>query len=296
MNRRTFLRASATAAAVGAGIWRMPAQAARMERVALGTLTFRGSFRSTADPNQPATGQLQLTDVPGYFADRFGVHTVEFWSMHFDSTEPAYLADLRKSLEAARSALINVQVDADYRLAAEEEAVRQEGLATARKWLDAAAAVGAQSARLNTGDGSVDQCVRSFKEMSQYAKEKGLVLLVENHGGLSSDPDVLVRLCTEVGGRDLQTVPDFGNFGEIDPLEGLSELVPYAHHLVSAKTAGFNEQGEHTAFDFAACVRLCEELGFTGVYSGEYFGPTPFDAERIAEWMVQALRANVRSE
>ncbi len=292
MNRRTFLKASAmAAAAAGAGPWR-GAVAAPTERIALGTLTFRQHFRFTADPDVPVSMMLQLQDVPEYFADNFGVHAVEFWTMHFEGMSPAYLSDVRKRLEAARSTLVNVQIASDCHMAAEDEDLRQEGLKTARQWIDISAALGAKAARLNTGDGSVAQCTRSFREMNAYAKEKGLILLAENHGGLSADPDMLVQLCADVDG--LEIVPDFGNFGDLDPLEGLRKLLPCARHLVSAKTAGFNANWEHTPFDFAACVRLCEELGFPGVYSGEYFGPMPIDADKVAQWMVDALRENLR--
>lgn len=295
MNRRTFLKASAMAAAAATGgPWR-GAAAAPTERIALGTLTFRQHFRFTADPDVPVSMMLRLQDVPEYFADKFGVHAVEFWAMHFEGMSPAYLRDVRGCLEAAQSTLVNVQIASDCHMAAEDEDLRQEGLETARQWIDISAALGAKAARINTGDGSVAQCTRSFREMNAYAKDKGLILLAENHGGLSADPDMLVQLCADVDDDNMQIVPDFGNFGDLDPLEGLRKLMPCTRHLISAKTAGFDENGGHTAFDFGACVRLCEELGFPGIYSGEYFGPMPIDADKVAQWMVDAVRENLRS-
>ena len=164
-----------------------------MKRIALGTVTFRARFAQTRIKNHPPVEELKLLDVPEYYADRFKVHNLEFWSLHFASTEPAYVAHLKERIKKAKSRLINVQIDQRYNLAEKNESRRQQSVALVKRWLDTAVALGAQSARANTGAGDINACIRSFKELTAYAKQKGILLLTENHGGLSSDPDKLVN-------------------------------------------------------------------------------------------------------
>lgn len=298
ITRRTFLRSSAALAAVAASPRVLIARPRRdpLERIGLTTVTFRFRFPATRPDGYAGTeGLLRLTDVPAYFADRFGVHNVELWSQHFESTSPAYLRDLKREVERAGSRVVNVQVDQPYNLASDDEHERRASIALVNEWVDVARALGAPSIRANTGAGAVATAVRSLREIDAYAVERGVLLLTENHGGISTDPDVLVQILDTIPSANVRAVVDFGNFPpETDRYQALSRLVPYAH-LVSAKTQVFDASGHHTSFDFDRCVRTVEDAGFRGIYSGEQWDPStdPLDAESIAEWMIDHLRANL---
>ena len=61
------------------------------------------------------------------------------------------------------------------------------------------------------------------------------------------------------------------------------------------KSAPVNQQGEHLSYDFDRCVQLCERMGFKGIYLVEQWSrkDQDFDAEKIADWMLQRLRMNI---
>jgi len=298
INRRTFLRTSG--AVIVSGITApyivMAKPTNPMERIAMTTVIFRARFAQTQIKGHPSSDELTLLDVPQYYADRFGVHNVEFWSRHFESRDPGYLEELKKCIGQTKSVLINIQIDDRYNLADANEESRQKSITLVKSWIDAAATLGAKSVRANTGRGEIDACIRSFKSLDKYAKEKGILLLIENHGGLSSDPDNLIQILKAVQSDNLEILPDLGNFPTESQTEGLEKILPYAKHLISAKAKEFDENWNHTAYDFDKCMQLAESAGFPGYYSAEYYDGRgkPIDYEKVADWMLEHIRANLQ--
>ncbi len=298
ITRRTFLKSSAALAALAAGpqLLTTCSRPDPMHRIGLTTVTFRFRFAATRpDAYEGTESLLRLTDIPAYFADRFGVHNLELWSQHFESQDDSYLQDLKKKIEETQSRLINIQVDQRYNLAAGDEDERQASVALVKEWVDVAHTLGAPSIRANTGNGTLETSVQSLREVNDYAASHGILLLTENHGGISTDLDVLLQILGAIPSDNFHAVADFGNFPDgTDRYEALARLIPHTH-LISAKTLLFDGEGHHTSFDFDRCVQTAERAGFQGIYSGEQWDPStdPLDAEYIADWMIDHLRANL---
>jgi sugar phosphate isomerase/epimerase len=298
MQRRTFLiRASGLLMAAWAGQGAVRAAHSTTDRVGMGTVIFRNRFaqtrpKSVAELKDPLT----LMSVPAYYRERFGIRNLEFWSHHFESLETAYLVEVRDRVNAAGANLINVQVDAAYDLASNDEDERQRSLATVRHWIDAAALLHSRAVRINPGrsGGSIEKSIASMKEVNKYCVSKGLPLLTENHFGLEMDPAVHLRLRESAGPGNFYTLPDFGNYPVETMWESLAKILPYAY-VVSAKAVDFNEQGEHISYDFDRCVRLCERAGFKGIYLAEQWSrkEQDLDSEKIADWLLRRLRAAI---
>lgn len=296
MNRRSFIfrTGGLLVSVLAAPVFGMASPSSKLDRIAMGTVLFRNRFKQTR-PEELSSNydELTLLQVPEFYRDRFGLNQVEFWSYHFESLEPSYLKELKNRLRSARSSLVNVQVDTRYNLAAEDGAERQESIQEAKRWIDATAYLGSPAVRINPGKGSVEKSIESLKEVNRYAKSKNLALLTENHFGLEMDPDVHVRIIKEVG-PNIYTLPDFGNYPDDIRFEALDKILPYAY-LVSAKAKHFNDQLEHTSFDFDKCVRLCEQHGFKGVYSVEQWSPEQpdIDYEKIGDWLIEHVKRNI---
>ncbi|MEM9079577.1 MAG: sugar phosphate isomerase/epimerase family protein [Verrucomicrobiota bacterium] len=290
MNRRNFAKLGAAAAFSAPQILvAQPGPSNPMARIALSTVTFRFRFQQTSSEDK---GDLLLKDVPTYFADRFQLTNVEFWSKHFESQSPAYLAELKTRLSQAKTQLINIQIDENYNLAAKDPQKRKESVDLCKSWLDTTATLGAPSMRVNSGQGDKAACIESLKELTTYAKSKGLILLVENHGGLSSNPDQLLELINSVDDPNIRVLADYANWpADTDIYAALKMIYPKTH-LISAKTKEFNAAHEHTSFDFDKCTRLAEESGFQGIYSAEQWAATnnPTDFEKAADWMIERLQ------
>jgi sugar phosphate isomerase/epimerase len=292
-----LIRSGGTVIAISAGLGSAHAAGSPADRVGLGTVIFRNRFEQTKPKGvAELKNALTLLDVPAYYRERFKIRQLEFWSHHFKSLDEAYLKELRSQVKAAGAELINVQVDAAYDLASADEAERQKSLATVRQWIDAAALLGSRAVRVNPGKarGSVEQSIASMKEVNQYCVAKGLPLLTENHFGLEMDTDVHLRIREAAGPKNFYTLPDFGNYPVETMWESLAKILPYAY-VVSAKAVDFDAQGKHLSYDFDRCVRMCEKAGFKGIYLVEQWSrkEQEFDAEKIADWMLERVRANI---
>jgi hypothetical protein len=110
-----------------------------------------------------------------------------------------------------------------------------------------------------------------------------------------SVPEKHVLVAKEVNSKNFGLLADFGNYPETtDKYEALALIAPYTR-LVSAKTHAFDENYEHTGFDFDRCVKIMEEGGFTGIYSLEQWeeGLPDYDFERIVDWMIEHVKINL---
>ncbi|MEZ5058202.1 MAG: sugar phosphate isomerase/epimerase family protein [Saprospiraceae bacterium] len=210
------------------------------------------------------------------------------------ATEEEGVAQLAKDLKKL-AAENNVQsllimIDGEGDLSILDEAERLKGVENHHKWVKAAAEMGCHSIRVNLfGDGTKEEqfaaSVDSLNRLGTFAKDYNINVLVENHGGYSSDPDWLVGVMQEVNMSNVGTLPDFGNFclkregGERwgapcieeypDKVEAVKKMMPYAK-AVSAKTYAFNEKGEQDTIDYYKMIAMIRETGYNGFIGVEY--------------------------
>ena len=265
-----------------------------MSRIGLTTVVFRNRFLST---NPDASGDLlTLETIPEYFQDRFGIYQPEFWSEHFESTEPLYLKELKKALDKSHSSLINIQVDTPGKDMSDPETGKSDlAVKEIKEWIDVGSSLGAKMIRGSFMQHSLDEGIKSTRVLVKYAASKGITFLSENHFDLMSFPENHVKVAQEVDDKNFGLLADFGNYPEsTDKYKALEMIAPYTR-LVSAKTHAFDENYEHIGFDFDKCVRIMEEGGFKGIYSLEQWenGLPDYDFEKIVDWMIGHVKANV---
>src|SRR4030095_6707851 len=85
------------------------------------------------------------------------------------------------------------------------------------EWIDAAQFLDCHSVRVNArGPGNADELrpriVESCSRLADYGAERKINIVIENHGGLSSDPDWLVSVVKAVHKPNFGTLPHFGKF------------------------------------------------------------------------------------
>ena len=270
-SRRGFLKQTCALGSVIA-LSRLNGQASSANwrhRIGLSSSMFRSRFKSTQTDQDTQAPSLSLKKFPQFSADRFKIHQLEYWSLHFESREKAYLDRLKISAARAGTKLINLQIDGPYQLANPNEAKRAESVNEVKRWIDVASYLGMPSARANPGKGEFEAVIRSFKELNRYAKNRGVLLLTENHFGMETDPEVHLRIHRTIGDKQFKLIPDFGNYHS-NPAryEGLTQIMPLAH-LVSAKIMDLNEEFKHTTFDYARCLEIATRSGFDGIFSIE---------------------------
>jgi sugar phosphate isomerase/epimerase len=306
LSRRAFLRASALAAAAGAlpevacasprsaG----PSPLARQEpfRISLAQWSLHRTIRS---------GELDHLDFARVTRQTFGLEALEYVNTFFKDRagNAAYLADMIR--RAADHGVYQhlIMCDAEGRLGDPDEVARRTAVDNHHKWVDAAKTLGCATIRVNAAsEGSWDEQVRlaadGLRRLSEYGEQIGINVIVENHGGLSSNGKWLSEVMRRVDHPRCGTLPDFGNFnignGEIyDKYVGVAELMPFAK-AVSAKSHDFDEAGNETDKDYRRLMRIVLDAGFRSWVGIEYEGNRLSEQEGIQR--TKALLERVRSE
>jgi sugar phosphate isomerase/epimerase len=290
MNRRNFTTALCTLLSTGPLIYSQNSVrmfANPMDRIGMSTVNFRRRFKSTAKVIEGK--ELTLLDIPAYFKTRFKIKNLEFWSRHFESTEDEYLKRLKKSIKKAGCKLINIQMDEKYQIGDIDPIKRKESLELAMHWVEVANKLGSKCIRINPGKGQLDYIIDSYKVINEKAKQYGIILMVENHFGIEMDINIHLKIINEIG-KNTYALPDFGNYSEDVRYDAIKKLMPYTYQ-VSAKTADFDSQMNHTAYDFDKCMEIASNSGFKGIYSIEQWSrnETTLSDEAIADWMIKKV-------
>lgn len=225
-----------------------------------------------------------------------------------DAAVLAVFDELHARAESAGIEEVLIMVDREGELAAVDESEREAAVANHRAYIDAAAASGIATIRVNAGGESLRaaaqpavahaQAVKSLSELGAYAAERGVNVVVENHGGYSSDPTWMRDVMAAVDMDNVGVLPDFGNFcrRRVNPTvweEGCADEVPadsiyaavgmwmpYAH-AVSAKSYAFDEAGAETKIDYARMMDTVLAYGYDGFVGIEYEGDELGEAEGI---------------
>lgn len=209
--------------------------------------------------------------------------------------------DLNAKATAAGMDNVLIMVDHAGELADPDPKKLEEAIANHKIWMDAAKLMDAHSVRANLF-GELDPVkwhalsVASLKELGSYGKTIGVNVIIENHGGWSSDAEKLVAVMKEVNMETVGVLPDFGNFCvkreggerwgapcvlEYDTYKGIEEMMPYAKG-VSAKSYNFDENGNETKLDYQRIMQIVADSGFEGYVGTEYEGPLEDPKEGIA--------------
>jgi L-ribulose-5-phosphate 3-epimerase len=230
-------------------------------------------------------GKLDHLDFAKFARDEFGLEAVEYVNSFFkDKAEDAgYLAEMARRCadHGVRSLLI--MVDGEGALGAADRTERLKSVRNHHRWADAARALGCHSIRVNAqSSGSYEEqqklAADGLSLLSEYCAALRLNVIVENHGGLSSNGKWLAGTIAMTGMENCGTLPDFGNFtvnhetGEnYDRYEGVTELMPVAK-AVSAKSYDFDEAGNETTIDFPRMMGIVHAAGYRGFVGIEYEG------------------------
>ena len=208
----------------------------------------------------------------------------------------------KSNAEAKKHGMKNllIMIDGQGDLAAIDAKEREEAVKNHYKWVDAALAMGCHSIRVNLNgahepEAWIKASVDGLTQLSAYAKDKNINIIVENHGGPSSNGQWLSGVIKTVNMPNCGTLPDFGNFcikredgsyyestclEEYDIYKGMTELMPYAK-AVSAKSYNFDADGNETKIDYAKMLDIVKSAGYTGFIGVEYEGTGLSEEEGI---------------
>ncbi|MEO1627042.1 MAG: sugar phosphate isomerase/epimerase family protein [Bacteroidota bacterium] len=247
------------------------------------------------------SGKLDPLDFAATTKKEFGIDAVEYVNQFFKdkASDTAYLTELKKRADDNGVKSLLIMIDGEGGLGDTDDAKRKKAVENHFKWVDAAKFLGCHSIRVNAyGEGTSEEvaaaAIDGLGSLAQHAAGQNINVIVENHGGYSSDGKWLSGVMKQVNLPNCGTLPDFGNFcikrdpeskeykclEEYDRYQGVNELMPFAK-AVSAKTHDFNDAGDEIHTDYAKMLQIVKDAGYTGYIGIEYEGSKMGEFEGI---------------
>ena len=286
LNRREFLRSASVAGAAIATADLSSALAAQEKgRFAISLAEWslhRALFK----------GGMNNLDFARAAKEQYGVTGLEYVNQFFKdkARDMAYLKDLKSRAEGYGLKNVLIMIDGEGMLGAPDDAERSKAVENHKPWIDAAKFLGCHAIRVNAasrGDYAEQQKLAAdgLRRVGEYGASRGISVIVENHGGLSSNGQWLAGVMKLVNMPGVGTLPDFGNFRvspteEYDRYKGVAELMPYARG-VSAKSHDFDAQGNETHTDYKKMLDIVIASKYRGFIGIEYEGNTLSEPEGI---------------
>ncbi|HJO09900.1 MAG TPA: sugar phosphate isomerase/epimerase family protein [Verrucomicrobiota bacterium] len=230
-------------------------------------------------------GKLDALNFAKVTKEEFDLDAIEYVNQFFKdkANDEGYLGQLKSRAADHGVKSLLIMVDGEGSLGHGDKVERNKAVENHHKWLNAAKFLGCHSIRVNaatTGNSSYEEkqklAADGLRSLSEYGATLGLNVIVENHGGLSSDGAWLAAVMRMVDLPNCGTLPDFGNFhigdGKMyDRYKGVAELMPFAK-AVSAKSHDFDEDGKETQTDYQRMMGIVLAAGYRGYVGIEYEG------------------------
>ncbi|HEY8398352.1 MAG TPA: sugar phosphate isomerase/epimerase family protein [Flavihumibacter sp.] len=244
--------------------------------------------------------ELDNLDFAAKARKDFGIGVVEYVNQFFKdkAKDTDYLNEMLKRCKD--NDVINhlIMIDGEGELGHADEKERIKAVENHYKWVEAAKYLGCSTIRVNAaGSGTAEEVAKyaadGLNRLAEFAEKVGINVIVENHGGYSSNGAWLAGVMKAVGKPNVGTLPDFGNFcitrepnnwrnciESYDRYKGTEELMPFAKG-VSAKSNYFDAEGNEKETDYYKMLKIVKDAGFKGYIGIEYEGDELSEDEGI---------------
>ncbi|MCD7060747.1 sugar phosphate isomerase/epimerase family protein [Pelagibacterium xiamenense] len=227
--------------------------------------------RSAKSDERWGTGEIAMRDLPAALADN-GYARLHLCHFHLESRSPAFLKELRAALDAAHVTLGMLLID-DGDIT--DPAHHERDSAWVAGWVDTAAQLGAQHARVIAGKQppsaeALALSVRHLSALSDFASHQGVSLCTENWFDLTPGPNEVLYLLDRVS-PTIDLLTDFGNWTHAGKYRDLETLLRRA--IDTHAKAHFDTVSGMDTGDYRACIAACEKAGYRGPFTLIYDGP-----------------------
>jgi L-ribulose-5-phosphate 3-epimerase len=239
----------------------------------------------------------------------FGIEGVEYVNQFFfdKATDAAYIGEMKQRQEGEGVKGLLIMCDREGNLGDPDEAKRAKTIENHLKWLDAGATLGCHSIRVNAAsdpklsdEEQMKLAADGLHRLCVEGDKRGLFVVVENHGGLSSNGLWLTGVMKAADHKRVGILPDFGNFytdrikGELyNPYKALREFMPWVKKGMSAKAYDWDtgagkfytedrREGREITLDFQRLIDIVVKAGYNGYIGIEYEGDKHTEMEGIA--------------
>ncbi|HWV67510.1 sugar phosphate isomerase/epimerase family protein [Chitinophaga sp.] len=284
------------------------AAAAKPGEAAAHELFFKISLAEWSFHKALFAGKMNHLDFASRAKNEFGIEGIEYVNQFFKdkAKDQAYLTEMKKRADDLGVRSVLIMCDGEGEMGDLDVKKRMQAVENHYKWVEAAKFLGCHAIRVNAaGEGSPEEVAKAaadgLTKLATFGKEHGINVIVENHGGMSSNGEWLSGVMKTVNMPNCGTLPDLGNFcikrskpeantpeawakttclEEYDRYKGVVELMPFAKG-VSAKTYDFDANGNESTIDYSRILKTVKDAGFNGFMGIEYEGEKLSEEEGI---------------
>jgi len=285
MNRRHFVEAALFAAVSrslrAAREPNIPFPTEPRARLGVASYPFRAFIDSPHNPDRDkAKPGMTLLQFPAMVRDKFKVRNIEPLDSHFVSLETAYLGELRNAVEKAGMHVINIPVGGRASVYDPDAAKRKNAVENAKKWVDAAVALGSPSLRVHIAGvrgvaPDVARAAESLRAVADYGAEKNVVINLENDDPETEDAFYLVKVIEQVNSPWLRGLPDFCNSmlkgDEKYNYDSVTAMFKHAYNISHVKDSEV-DNGKVFRVDVGRTFAIAKQTGYRGFFSMEWEG------------------------
>ena len=250
--------------------------------------------------------EIDHIDFAAIAKNDFSINAIEYVNSFFfnHAKDNAYLIEMKNRADDHGVKSLLIMCDNEGNLGEPEEKKRIQAVQNHYKWAEAAKFLGCHSIRVNarsfgTYDEQIKLAADGLRRLVEFGDNIEINIIVENHGGLSSNGEWLSSVMKEVNHPRIGTLPDFGNFriendNWYDRYKGMEELMPYAK-VVSAKSHEFDKNGDETGSDYYRMMDIVLENGYNGYVGIEYEGSKHSEMEgiRLTNKLLKKIQSSI---
>jgi len=300
LNRRDFVKVSA-ASLSAIGVPAVGSAADPLYKISLAEWSI----------NKPLFGgQMQHLDF-AKIAKGVGIDAIEYVNQFFKdkAKDTAFLKEMNTRAKGEGVTQVLIMCDGEGNLGDSDAAKRQTAVENHYKWVEAAKFLGCHTIRVNgysdttrTPEEQQKLVADGLHKLSEFADKAGINVVIENHGGLSSNAKWLVQTIRMANHKRAGTLPDFGNFRLAGPTKdkpdakvesydsyvGVAEMMPLARG-VSVKPRVWDANGKDADIDLLKMMKIVVDAGYRG-HCGIEYGPEGKELEGVKDLRVQLER------
>ena len=217
-------------------------------------------------------GKWKNLDFPRVAREDFGLNGIEFVNTLFESPTESYLKKLKQQADDHGVTMVLIMVDEEGDGSAATKEERKQFEINHRKWVDIAHYLGCHAIRTNcrnlqNADPSeaMKWAEESYNMLLDYAAPSNIKILIENHGGVSNDPEWMIEFMRRVHHPLLGILPDWRSpMPDFDNVAYLEKTIPYAQ--------GMSYRNQPTEELTSRMIKLTRDAGYKGWYGVESKG------------------------
>ena len=279
MNRRDFIKKSTS---IAGGVTLSGISAISLSSCEK-TLPFKISLAEWSLHRTIRANKIDHLDFVEIAKNKFDISAIEYVNVFFlnKADDRSYLEEMKLRADDLGVISLLIMCDAEGNLGDPDTKSRTQAIENHYKWVEAAKLLGCHSIRVNArSSGSYEEQIKlavdGLRQLTNFGVDRNVNIIIENHGGLSSNGTWLAEVIRQVDHPHCGTLPDFGNFqveqGQwYDRYQGVKELMPYAK-AVSAKSNSFDSEGNETHTDYYKMMKIVLDAGYDDYVGIEYEG------------------------